>query len=400
MAVNPKAVFKRRETITALPLYHAGHLQKKNSTEKDFKKFFGELRGTTLFLYKDDTQDAYTEKMDLENLKSMELKGSFQKNVPAVFTLNLHSEEMHLKIGNPDSGMEWKGYILTVTKKEIPKNMMLLPGQRIKLQDVLTQERKRNPTQRPPLPPRPDIPHADPPSPPTSKDKPDLTTSEMPGCFYDVTRDEAERMLEENPEYGNIILRPSTLANNYALTLRQQKPSGTIKRNFRVTSTKSGLVIELDVPVTVSSLNEVVNYFLEKTEYRLQPYRKSQHYDTRFDASPALKINLTSPAPKMVPKAQVAPTQRSETIEKVPPPSTEPEGDYVEPDDTRPDNPNKKMDKKKLDEELREALKVRRADYYAANDTEEGRLYMNQTQEESQPVEQATAQWNKTSSKA
>lgn len=29
-------------------------------------------------------------------------------------------------------------------------------------------------------------------------------------------------MLEENPQNGGIILRPSTLPNNYALTLRQQ----------------------------------------------------------------------------------------------------------------------------------------------------------------------------------
>lgn len=29
-------------------------------------------------------------------------------------------------------------------------------------------------------------------------------------------------MLEENPQNGGIILRPSTLPNNYALTLRQR----------------------------------------------------------------------------------------------------------------------------------------------------------------------------------
>lgn len=40
-------------------------------------------------------------------------------------------------------------------------------------------------------------------------------------CFFNVTRQEAEQMLRQNPEYGGIILRPSTLANNYALTLRQ-----------------------------------------------------------------------------------------------------------------------------------------------------------------------------------
>lgn len=39
-----------------------------------------------------------------------------------------------------------------------------------------------------------------------------------------MTREEAEQILEDNPEHGSIILRPSTLANNYALTLRQLTP--------------------------------------------------------------------------------------------------------------------------------------------------------------------------------
>lgn len=43
-------------------------------------------------------------------------------------------------------------------------------------------------------------------------------------CFFNVTRQEAERMLEANPEYGSMILRPSSLANSYALTIRQVTP--------------------------------------------------------------------------------------------------------------------------------------------------------------------------------
>ena len=34
--------------------------------------------------------------------------------------------------------------------------------------------------------------------------------------------------------------------------------------------------------VTVSTLNDVLKYFLEKTEYRLHPYVVSQPYDTRI----------------------------------------------------------------------------------------------------------------------
>ncbi|XP_020501472.1 signal-transducing adaptor protein 1 [Labrus bergylta] len=394
MSLHPRMVFKRRETITDLPLYYSGCLQKKSSKEKDFKKFFGELRGTTLFLYKDDTQATYTDKMDLEKLKSMELENAFQKKVPPIFTLFLHSEEVQLKMDNLDAGMEWRGYILTVTKKEIPNKMQLLPGQKLQLEEVMAKERKRNnPTQRPPLPPRPAFLQSASPSPPPPKDEPDLTSSEMPVCFFNVSRSKAEQMLEENPECGSIILRPSALANNYALTLRQQKQSEGIMKNYRVTSTNSGFVIELDDPVTVFSLNDVVDYFLEKTAYRLQPYRAFQPYDTRIDVSYAPKcISTTSTHPKEVPKAQVAPMQRSETKEEFSPRQSEPEeGDYMVPDDSRPDD----IKIVEMDGELRKALKLRRENIYAGNNEEEVVTSGNQTTKNASP---RTATWSKNSS--
>lgn len=116
--------------------------------------------------------------------------------------------------------------------------------------------------------------------------------------------------------------------------------------------------------MTVSSLSDVLKYFVEKTEYRHHPFMASQPYDTRIgekrrccykqsqgqwhvhnswqclracstDVSPAPKcISLTSPTPKTVPQAQVAPMLRSQTKEELLPPPTKPvEGEYVVPDD-------------------------------------------------------------------
>lgn len=39
-------------------------------------------------------------------------------------------------------------------------------------------------------------------------------------CFFRVTRQEAEEMLEANPENGGLIIRPSSVPNSYALSLR------------------------------------------------------------------------------------------------------------------------------------------------------------------------------------
>ncbi|XP_029020468.1 signal-transducing adaptor protein 1-like [Betta splendens] len=360
MSVHPRVVHKRRGTITALPLYYSGHLLKKNSKEKDFKKYYGELRGTTLFLYKDDTQDTYTEKLDLEQLKSMELDPPFQKKAPPIITLALNTGEVQLKIENADKGEEWRGFILTVVKKQIPTKLQLLPGQMLQLQETLTLEKRRTaPAPHPPLPPRPRFLRDSNASP--------LNEPNVPQCFFNVTRQEAEQMLESNPEHGSIIIRPSTLPNNYALTLRQQMPSGSVMKNYRVTDTNSGFVIELDKAVTVSSLNEVLQYFLEKTEYRLQPYTGSQHYDTLIEVSPPPKcVSVPSSTPKTTPRVNVAPALQSLNKQEPSPAAESEEGEYMVPDHDGTDNHG--LNHSHFDGELRQVLKLRRENTYTATD--------------------------------
>ncbi|XP_047440997.1 signal-transducing adaptor protein 1-like [Mugil cephalus] len=293
MSVHHRVVHKRRETITCLPLYYSGHLLKKLSKERDFERYYGELRGATLFLYKDDTQDTYTEMLDLEQLKSMELDTPYQQKTPTIFTLILPTEEVQLKMDDADTGEEWRGYILTVVRKEIPAKLQLLPGQMCLLQDILAQERKRNSAS----------------GGVSSTANTDKPAFEMPECFFDVTRQEAEQMLEANPEYGGIILRPSAIANSYALTLRQPTPRGAVMKNYRVAATKSGFVIELEKPVTISTLNDAVKYFVEKNENILRPYMLSQLYDTRIEVTPTPpSVSINSPADRIrLPRAQVAP---------------------------------------------------------------------------------------------
>ncbi|XP_028272381.1 signal-transducing adaptor protein 1-like [Parambassis ranga] len=366
MSVHPRVVHKRRATITALPLYYSGHVLKKHTKEKDFKNYYAELRGATLFLYKDDTQDTYVEKLDLEQLKSMELESPYQRKTPTIFTLTLHTEEVQevqevqLKMDNADTGEEWRAYILTVVKRQIPSKLQLLPGQMFLLQDVLVQERTRNPpSSQPPLPPRPSFLK---PSGSAGASSPPKATSAhgIPACFFDVTRQEAERMLEANPEYGGIILRPSTLPNNYALTLRQLTPSGPVMKNYRVASTSGGFIIELEAAVMVPSLNDVLTYFIEKTEYRVHPYVPFQPYDTRIDVLPAPEcVATTSPTAKIIPKAQVAPMVQSQNKEEpLPDPAKPVGGEYVLPDEDGPDEHDLKM--VQLAGDLQEVLKLRR----------------------------------------
>ncbi|XP_029917508.1 signal-transducing adaptor protein 1-like [Myripristis murdjan] len=364
MAVPTRVVHKRRAAITDLPLYYSGHLLKKSAGEKDFAKYYGELRGCTIFLYTDDTQDTYTERLELEKLKSPLLDCPHQSKTSNVITLPLRTGEVQLKIDDFKIGEEWRGFILTVTNKEIPSTVQLLPGQKMALEDTLEKEKKRQtPQTRPPLPPRPS--HLSSTEPTTSHpSNKDTSDPKMPVCFHDVTRQEAEEMLEKNPEYGSIIIRPSTLPHNYAVTMRQIKPSGPVKKNYRVTATSSGFVIELETPVTVPSLNAVLKYFLEKTEHRLHPYVKSQGYDTRIEVPPLPKcVTIPSKAPKTVPWAQVSPMVQSQEKELLPPVMKAAENNYLVPDAEIA-----KQGVRQFGSELEAVMRLRRGVMYSSDD--------------------------------
>ncbi|XP_021416903.2 signal-transducing adaptor protein 1 isoform X1 [Oncorhynchus mykiss] len=310
MTATTRRVYKRRETITALPLYYSGQLLKKYTGEKEFKNFYAELRGSTLFLYPDEMHDTYSEKLDLQMWKSMSMDSPYQNNRSTIYTLTLTNEEVQLKVDNPNTGEEWRGFIMTVATKEIPSKLQLLPGQMLRLEEVLSEEKKRQ-APCPPLPYTPYHIH------PSSDDTYDDALSGTPLCFFPVSRQKAEKMLKENTEYGSIILRPSTDNTNYAITLRQDYPSGPVMKNYKVLSIDTGFVIELDAPVTVPSLGAVLDHFLKATEFRLHPYLVPQTYDTCID----LPLPLPCFPPKTVPRARVAPMIHTKSPKGSTPPS-------------------------------------------------------------------------------
>ncbi|KAJ8390977.1 hypothetical protein AAFF_G00097550 [Aldrovandia affinis] len=280
---NPRVINRRREKITALPLYYFGYLQKKYTGEKDYKRFLGELRGSTLFLYTDDTHDTYSERVELNNLRTMVVDTPKTKTGVSVYTLTLRQEEIQLKIDTPDAAEEWRNIIMTVAKLEIPSKLQLqlLPGQLLRLEEILEQERQRTAPALQTVPSGPSCPKPRPvpPSPTVSKETYDTVL--LP-CFFSVSRREAEQMLAKNPENGSIILRPATDNINYAITVRQVFNSGPVMKNYKVRTEDSGFLIELDELVTVPKLKDVVDHFLKMSLNQLRPYTLTQPYDTRI----------------------------------------------------------------------------------------------------------------------
>ncbi|XP_042561168.1 signal-transducing adaptor protein 1-like [Clupea harengus] len=308
-----RGVIKRRATITDLPLYFSGQIQKKYTGEGGFRGYYGELRGSTMFFYADEKHETYCERLELHNLKSMVPVSSYSAKTTPVYTLTFSNQEVQLKADNPDTGELWRGYILTVAKLEVPHQLQLLPGHFMALEHVRDQEQQRQV-----LPPFYQ-PSMDAPAPrsctPTSSEASneyDDSLSSVPTCFMSVSREEAEELLTKNPECGSIILRPATDKYNYTITMRQIYPSGPVIKNYRILSSDHGFIIELEVPVTVQTLNQVVDYFLEQTAGQLKPFAKA--YDIRIEVPPRVPPNRDD-----IPR--VAPTIRTEPSPSNKPPT-------------------------------------------------------------------------------
>lgn len=259
----PRRIFQERSKITALPLYFEGFLLVKRSEYQEYKHYWTELRGTTLFFYTDKKSTIYTDKLDIIDLTCLTDQNSTEKNC-AKFTLILPKEEVQLKTENTESGEEWRGFILTVTELSVPLHVSLLPGQVIRLHEVLEREKKR----------RIEMEQISSFSPEKGKepteDYVDVLTP-MPECFYTVSRKEATEMLEKNPSLGNMILRPGSDSRNYSITIRQDIDLPRIK-HYKVMSVGKNYTIELEKPVTLPNLFSVIEYFVKETRGNLRPF--------------------------------------------------------------------------------------------------------------------------------
>ncbi|XP_043826791.1 signal-transducing adaptor protein 1 isoform X1 [Dromiciops gliroides] len=259
----PRRIFQERMRITSLPLYFEGYLLVKRAEHQEFKHYWTELRGTTLFFYIDKKNPTYIDKLNLTDLTCLTEQNPNEKCC-ASFLLVLPKEEVELKTENTESGEEWRGFILTITEMSVPQHVSLLPGQMIRLHEVLEREKKRR------------IEIEGPPSIPLRKEKQpteeymDILNA-MPACFYSVSRKEATEMLEKNPSSGNMILRPGSDNRNYSITIRQEIDTPTIK-HYRVVRIGANYTIELEKPVTLPNLFSVIDYFVKETRGNLRPF--------------------------------------------------------------------------------------------------------------------------------
>ncbi|XP_051893728.1 signal-transducing adaptor protein 1-like isoform X2 [Pristis pectinata] len=315
-----------------VPGYYDGYLGKQETKSQKYKRYWTVLRGNELFFQMTSRDPTYIEKISLDNFVSVENDDSRNNNQQNTFILKLKSGHTKLEADSLEAREQWKGFIHTVAKLEVP-NLDFLPGQIHRLQEVCEAETKRRqkPASSPPaLPP----PRSRPSTPEFAKNDYDDVENNLPSCFYEVTRLEAEALLEKNVEHGNMLMRPSSNNKNLSITTRQVFKNNSIIKHYRISSTDNGYIIEVDDGIPCSSRQEVINFFIQHTQGVLKPLEIPADYEINLsyvqeDAESGELIHQKLHTLKLSPtKTSTQPVNKEKWSPKIPK-NIEPEPDYL-----------------------------------------------------------------------
>ncbi|XP_067824766.1 signal-transducing adaptor protein 1-like [Heptranchias perlo] len=270
---SPRLIRKRASTI---PGYYEGYLEKLEPKSNHYKRYWTVLRGNDLYFQVTSRDPTYIEKISLDDFVSVVNDDSLDKNLQAAYLiLKLKHGDAKLKVDSPETREQWKGFIFTVAKLEIP-NLALLPGQIHRLKEVLEEEMKRrkNPTPAPcpPRPPRPITPEL-------VQDNYDDVENSLPRCYYKISRLEAELILERNVQHGNLLMRPGSDNKNISITTRQMFKNTALVKHYRIRCADNGYIIEVDSGILCHSMQEVIDYFVQHTNGALKPLEGSTDYE-------------------------------------------------------------------------------------------------------------------------
>ncbi|XP_051525655.1 signal-transducing adaptor protein 1-like isoform X2 [Myxocyprinus asiaticus] len=245
--------------------YHEGFLEKKSIKDKMGRKLWTSLCGNSLFFFNNTKDNVYIEKLELSDLVSVTDDCCHDRNLEnARFTLHMKNEDIKMIAPSLESRELWKGFILSVSKLSVPSCLNLLPGQIHMMKEIIEKEKKR---QQPPTAPSllhniylPVLP-------------------DMPACYHDVSRVQAELLLERNANRGNLLLRPGRDGASFAVTTRQDV-NGSVFKHYRVSRKhEGGFTIDVETPISCPTLHDVITCLVEKTNGVLEPFLLEQHYE-------------------------------------------------------------------------------------------------------------------------
>uniref|UniRef100_UPI0037E94268 signal-transducing adaptor protein 1-like isoform X3 n=1 Tax=Semicossyphus pulcher TaxID=241346 RepID=UPI0037E94268 len=258
-----------RQRIQLPTCYYEGYLEKRSFKDKTSRKLWACLCGNALFFFNEKRDSDYVEKLDLTGFLSITDDSSQDRNLEAA-RLNLQLKDGNIKFTapNPEARELWKGYIHCVAELSVPSSLNLLPGQIHMLKEAVEEEKERIKSF-----PLPSV---------TNTNHYIILKPDMPACYYEVSRLEAELLLERETKRGNLLLRPGRDGNSFAVTTRQDH-EGSVFKHYRVTRKhEGGFSIDVDNPVPCATLHDVVSYLVEKTEGVLIPLIMEGTYERRI----------------------------------------------------------------------------------------------------------------------
>ncbi|XP_063123556.1 signal-transducing adaptor protein 2 isoform X7 [Rattus norvegicus] len=240
--------------------YYENFLEKKGPCDQDYRKFWAGLQGLAICFYNSNRDLQPLEKLDLRlfsKLKDEALLGS-SHDTTYHFSLVLRDQEVKFKVESLESCEMWKGFILTVVELRVPSNLTLLPGHMYMMAEVLAKEEVRR-------------------------------AAEVPWCFLQVSRLEAQLLLERYPECGNLLLRPGGDGkDSVSVTTRQILNGSPVIKHYKVKREGSKYVIDVEDPFSCPSLEAVVNYFVTHTKRALVPFLLDEDYEKVLGCPPSL----------------------------------------------------------------------------------------------------------------
>ncbi|XP_008296066.1 signal-transducing adaptor protein 1-like [Stegastes partitus] len=293
--------------------YYEGYLEKRSFKDKTSRKLWTCLCGSTLFFFNDKRDTDYIEKIDLNGLISITDDSSQDRNLDAA-RLHIQMKSGNIKITAPNAEARelWKGYISSVAKLSVPTALNLLPGQIHMLKEAVESEKERI--------------RSVPPPPPVPSGSPYITLqADMPACYHAVSRLEAELLLEREAKNGNLMLRPGSSGNSFAVTTRQDL-DGSVFRHYRVTrNPEGGFTIDVDNPVHCDTLHEVIDYLVEKTDRVLVPLIIEEAYEKNISFIQSDNENGERSVHQALPNVAPPSVPRKPVPRKIPSPEPEPE---------------------------------------------------------------------------
>ncbi|XP_013884042.1 signal-transducing adaptor protein 1 isoform X2 [Austrofundulus limnaeus] len=263
------AMRKGRKKSQLPECYYEGYLEKMSFRDQTSQKLWTCLCGNTLFFFSDKRDSDYLDKVDLTALISVEDDDNPDNETYSTrFTVQLRSGSLKFIASSTEARELWKGFILSVGQLSVPSSLNLLPGQIHMMGDAVHKEQER----------QADIS----PSAATDCTPPNTIQSDMPSCFFEVPRLEAELLLEREASKGNLLMRPGRSLNSYAITIRMES-TGAIFKHYRVLCDENeGFYIALAEPVFGKTLQDLVDHFVKINKDSFKPLVIEAHYDDKI----------------------------------------------------------------------------------------------------------------------